>query len=484
MRHFFSSFFLLTFMWGNAQNPVADSLLKKFRSDALLTNAAISIYAVNPETGEVLVETSPQLCIIPASVLKLVTTATAIEILGSDYRFQTTIRANGVIANDTLFGDLVITGGGDPTLGSGYFNRESQKKAFLHQWAGQVKKMGVSTITGNIIADPYLYPDQDVPQTWIWEDLGNYFGAAAQGITIYDNTFHLYFQTDSSNGGATRIVGMNPDIPGIELKNEVLASNDNRDRAYVYGSPFDSFRVIKGTLPKGRASFSVKASIPDPALLLAHELKAVMADSMILVQGVCLKEKAAHINITESSMLITQWDSPPLSAIIKQVNYESVNLFAEQLCKHLGHVALGEGSTQAGLKTIQTFWKEKGIDTRNLFMADGSGLSRVNAITAKLLTDILTYMQNNSVNFETYRASIPLTGIGGTQQYYFRESFLKGKAHAKSGSMTRVRSFAGYMTTRNNTPMAYTIIVNNFNGSSFPMAYKLEKLMEDLYNEF
>lgn len=454
---------------------------KLFMNDDAIENSPVSIFVANSLTGEELFSVNPEISITPASIQKLITSATALEIMGSDYTFSTRVTYNGKIENHVLYGDLIIIAGGDPTLGSPYFFNNKNK--FLTRWAKKIKNAGIDSVSGNIIVNTSIYNDQDVPQTWIWEDLGNYFGAAAQSTAIYDNTFEIVFQTDSIHGGATRITETDPEIPGLKIKNEVTASNDNRDKAYVFGSPFDSYRIVKGTLPKGRDSYAIKASIPNPALLLADMLKNSLADIAINIGGTFQTSSEQYNTPPPDSLILIEHHSPALSEIIKIMNHESVNLYAEHLCKHIGYLSTGEGSTRSGTEVIKTFWNDKGIDTHWLFLADGSGLSRNNAFSAKTLTDILVYMCNYSQNANNFKISVPLTGLQGTQKYYFQNSFLKGKAHAKSGSMTRVRSFAGYMKTKKGTPVAFTIMVNNFNCGSFTMAHKMEKVIEAIYLE-
>jgi D-alanyl-D-alanine carboxypeptidase/D-alanyl-D-alanine-endopeptidase (penicillin-binding protein 4) len=236
-------------------------------------------------------------------------------------------------------------------------------------------------------------------------------------------------------------------------------------------------------LPKERNAYSIKASIPNPALLLASMVKNSLAGISVNIGGTFQTSSQQAYSQIPDSLILIEHQSPALSEIIKTMNHESVNLYAEHLCKHIGYLSTGEGSTQAGTEVIETFWKDKGIDTDWLFLADGSGLSRNNAFSAKTLTDILVYMSNYSQNADIFKNSIPLTGLQGTQKYYFQNSFLKGKVYAKSGSMTRVRSFAGYMETKQGTPVAFTVMVNNFNCGSFTMAHKMEKVIEAIYLE-
>jgi len=458
------------------------TLLDSFLKSSSVKNAAVSICIADATNDSILLSANQQLCVVPASVQKLVTSAAALEILGGDYKFITTIWADGSIANGKLTGDLIITGGGDPTLGSENFGKIEEKKKFLSEWAYWIRKAGIDTIAGDIIADSYSYSDQDVPGSWLWEDLGNHYGATATGISVYDNIFELIFNVPTAVGQPVAVIKTIPDIPGLTLKNEVLSSSNKGDNANVFGSPFDTYRLIKGTLPAGSPRYSVKASIPDPALLLASELKKVLTDSMIVVAGDIARRKVVAPEAIDTGKIVALWISPSLFEITEKMNKESINLYAETLMKQIGLTLSGDGSTVSGTTAIKDFWTKNGIDTQNLFLADGSGLSRANALSSKTLVDVLLYMKNKSKWFDTYKNSIPLTGVEGTQKYYFQNSVLKGKAHAKTGSMTRVRSMAGYMTTQGGRQIAFAIIINNYNSNASFVKSQMEELLERIYS--
>lgn len=473
----FFYFLLLLVMLHPASAQSGQEILKKFTNDPKLSHAGISIAVKHCNTGELLMASQAQQSVTPASVLKLVTTATALEVLGPEFRFQSKIACSGKLTGKSLYGSLKIIAGGDPSLGSIYFNPPGNRDAFLKDWASRIRQAGIDTLYGNIEVDQSIYSDRDVPRSWPWEDLGNYYGAAAAPLAVYDNTFELVFRTAPYHGGPTEVIDTFPKIPGLILQNEVLASDDQRDLAFVFGSPFDSYRVIRGTLPKNKAAFRIKASIPDPAALLLHDLKQhLIASGLTIIQPEITLQSSKPV---PDSILFVH-ESPALAELIKVINHESMNLYAEHLCKHLGLIMNGNGTTEAGVKAMVNYWRSRGVKTEAFFMVDGSGLSRANALSAEMLTSILLEMKK-SRHFEVFQASIPLTGLEGTQQFYFHDSFLKGKAHAKSGSMTRVRSFAGYMTTRKGTPLAFAIMVNNFNGSSMETAKKMEELMENIY---
>jgi D-alanyl-D-alanine carboxypeptidase/D-alanyl-D-alanine-endopeptidase (penicillin-binding protein 4) len=481
MKHFLVIIPLFFGLQVSAQLNSYPSFLAEFLQDNIVKNASVSICVADANTDSILLETNPQLCVLPASAQKLITSATALEILGGRFQFATYVWANGEIANGKLTGDLIITGGGDPTLGSGNFGKKDERKKFLSEWASLIKKAGIDTITGNIVADPYIFNDQDVPGSWLWEDLGNHYGAVATGISIYDNIFEIAFNVPKFEGLPTNIVKTTPEIPGLTLKNEVLSSAIKSDNAYVFGSPFNTYRVVKGTLPTGSANYTVKASVPDPALLLASELKKVLSDSSVIVNGNIDKQKLLTPDKIDTGKIVALWLSTGLFEIVELMNKESINLYAETLLKQIGLMVSGNGSTLAGTKAMKEFWAGKGIDTNNLFLEDGSGMSRKNAITAQTLVEVMVFMKKQSQWFDDFQKSIPLTGIEGTQRYYFQESVLKGKARAKTGSMTRVRSMAGYMTTQRGKEISFAIMVNNFNGPSSNMVREMEKLMEAIY---
>ena len=216
-------------------------------------NATFGIQVIDAETGNELFSRNSEKLMIPASVLKIITSATALEILGTDYRFKTRIGYMGNIQNNILNGDLVIISGGDPTLGSAYF----PGKDFLKEWAGKIREAGIRKITGNIVLDESNYESEELPPTWIWGDIGNYYGAYFDSYTNHDNLFTITFKSGNA-GEQTEIISTSPEIEGLKIENQVVASENNIDDAYVYGSPFDKNRVIRGTIPKGKESFYEK----------------------------------------------------------------------------------------------------------------------------------------------------------------------------------------------------------------------------------
>jgi D-alanyl-D-alanine carboxypeptidase/D-alanyl-D-alanine-endopeptidase (penicillin-binding protein 4) len=443
------------FLSGQAQTTVPDSVglfLRSWQTSSALVHASIGVAVSDLTTGEILFKSEPQLSLVPASVLKTVTTATALEVFGPDYRFTTTLSYSGTIKNDTLFGDLQVVGGGDPTLGSEYF---PEQEPFLKKWAEAVQNLKIRNIQGSLILDARIYEQQMIPNTWIWEDMGNYYGAGACGLTVFDNLYEIHLKSPATAGKPTKIIRISPEIPNLDLQNEVLSSEINSDQAYVFGSPLDSRRILRGTIPKNQTDFVVKASVPDPPALLASMFRKELAASRISISGETKFERAVK------GETIVETKSPPLSEIISVTNHESVNLFAEHFLKHLAWKANGTGTTKNGCKFVEQFWKEKGLDLSGFFMNDGSGLSRFNAVTAGQLLNVLNYMHNRSKYSSFFEASLPTAG-NGTLYMFNDKEFPDDCLYAKSGSMTRVRCYAGYLTTISGRQLSFVFMLNNF----------------------
>ena len=241
-----------------------------------------------------------------------------------------------------------------------------------------------------------------------------------------------------------------------------------------FGSPEENRRVIRGTIPKNRSDFVVKASVPNPAALLASEFRKKLSENGISVSGATKFEKA-RTGFTQLSII----QSPPLRDIIKVTNHESVNLFAEHFLKHLAYQKNGFGTTKDGCKFVMQFWKDKGLDMNGFFMNDGSGLSRFNAITASQIVSVLNYMKTKSAYSEDFYQSLPAAG-DGTLSKFSQQDFPNECLRAKSGSMTRVRSYAGYLTTISGKQLSFAIMLNNFSFSQKEASKKIEELLVEL----
>jgi serine-type D-Ala-D-Ala carboxypeptidase/endopeptidase (penicillin-binding protein 4) len=473
-------FFFFFFSWGELNSqPGYEKVVRQMLEKPEYKSAQAGIHISEIESGKVLFELNSGKMMIPASVLKLVTSAAALEILGPDYRFRTRIGYSGRIENGILKGNLIVIGGGDPALGSEYFRNHYFFPHFLEVWAQRIKGAGISRIEGNLILDGSLYDTEKIPPTWIWEDMGNYYGAGASALTIYDNLFRISFSSPREAGKPAEIISMYPLVEGLEWKNEVLSSDINRDLAYVFGSPENNRRVIRGTIPKNRKSFSIKASNPFPESLLARDLLKALS-----VNGVFLTGQMVFDTVpAQQFMQVFSFESPPLQEIVKVLNVESVNLFAEHLVKQVAAEKTGIGSRETGLKIISDFWESKGLNTSQLIMEDGSGLSHFNAVSPAFLSAVLHYMYNASPAFSAFYESLPTAGKG-TLVLFNGQHFPESTLRLKSGSMTRVRCYSGYLKLKSGNTAAFSIMINHFSGSHSMLISEIEDLLSSLRASF
>lgn len=451
--------------------------IRNLAADPDLSGSSIGICIADVSTGKTLVSLNPGQLLVPASTQKTMTTAAALEILGPGYCFKTTLGYTGSLENTsgTLNGDLVIKGGGDPSLGSDRFHDTPGILPFPGKWMEDLKKKRIKTVTGEIVIDISAYDSPHIPGSWAWEDVGNYYGAGACALSFYDNQIRLFFDSPGITGSPVQLVSTNPETPLIKWKNELRSSSVNRDLAFVYGSPWDEIRIIRGTIPIGRENYEVKASMPNPPAYFATFLLRKLKDAGVLVRkGIrIISDKVPFTPLSE-------FRSPSLAEIVREVNYESVNLYAEHLVYQIAFEKKGLGVLDTGLMLINRFWENRGVPVP-FYMKDGSGLSRYNAVSAKQLTEVLLYMQK-STNREVFRSSLPSAGEGTLAG--FRAADFPGETlRCKSGSMERVRGYCGYLKCNSGKEVAFSILVNNFSCTQSEMGIKIRKLLLDIKKE-
>lgn len=443
--------------------------LTKILSEPEYKNATIGIHVLDLETGATVFGLNEHQLMVPASTLKLITTATAFELLGENYRFETKIGFTGKVKNSKLNGNIVVIGGGDPTLGSAYFEDNNFNPHFMDVWADKIKAFGIQQVNGDLVLDASIYDEEKIPDTWIWGDIGNYYGAYASAFTIYDNLYQVTFESPKQAGKQTKIISVNPEIDSLKIVNKVISSDTNRDLAYIYGSPLDKNREIRGSIPKNRKSFQIRGSILNPKEFFAKELLYHLALNGVFIGGKVIFRKA------EPKKFITAYnqESPTLGEIAEVLNHESVNLFAEQFLMQLSAEIQGIGIRDSSIAIIQRFWKNKVPD--QFFMEDGSGLSHFNAVSPADFTSVLNFMYK-SRNKKSFISSLPKAGEG-TLSGFNSDIFPSGILHAKSGSMTRVKCYSGYLKTDNGSKLAFSIMFNNFSGSLSKMSTEIENLL-------
>ncbi len=466
----FIMFYLPFVVFGQSLSQTFDKIF----SLSCFKYASVAAIVVDLNSGDTLYERNSHLLLQPASTLKLMTTAAALQTLGENYRFKTLLQYTGIIKDSVLYGDLYIKGFGDPTLGSRYFEATDNHN-FLSNWVNAIKRAGIKRIKGKIIADASIYGWQVIPGKWAWEDIGNYYGAAPTALTILDNAYVIHFRTGKYSGAPTYITKITPYIPNLSIKNYVRTANIHSDQAYIYGAPYTYQRIVKGRLPKYKRDFKVKGSMPDPPLYAAYMLFDTLKKTGILADTFTTIRILGDTNlIYNARKTLYTGLSLPLREIVIKTNRKSINLFAELLLRAIALRLNDKPDADNAPQALIDFWLDKGIpDTIQIY--DGSGLSAYDAVSAADLLFVLTYMYKSN-HFNTFKQSLPVAGVYGTLKSYCRKCSAKGKVFAKTGTLRRTKAFAGYVFDDNRS-LAFVIIVNHYRCRSRIAKIYFERLL-------
>ncbi|TVR41756.1 MAG: D-alanyl-D-alanine carboxypeptidase/D-alanyl-D-alanine-endopeptidase [Cryomorphaceae bacterium] len=461
---------LCCFAVGAQPSNGMDEFLDQWLEQPNLSEASVGFYAVDINSGDVLADHRGNKAMIPASLMKIPATIAALHTLEGDFRFETSLSYHGHLENGVLTGDLVLRGSGDPTFGSARIGKSAD--ALLEAFASAIKQAGITKVEGNLVLDNTAFTPH-VPDTWAWHDLTNYYAAIPHPLNFLDNQFSIFFKTGEV-GSAAVLKYVSPMIPGVKLEHDVVAADIRNDQTYCYGDPTGDKIRVKGALPAKRENYEVKAAIPDPGRFFAIRLMESVQQS-----GVEWKGDVEHssLSATNGGKELIRHTSPTLAEIVEEVNFHSINLYAEAL-----GVALSEKfSDVPRTEVLKNFWSEKaGIDTRGFRPEDASGLSHYTTITAKQLTDMLHWVYHSD-NGKGWMLSLPQAGLNGTLRSFGKGTPLEGNLRAKSGYMTSNRGYAGVLNARSGKMVAFAVMVNHFEASPATIKSELEKLIVALY---
>ena len=461
--------------------PKPRTFLKKclddLEQDPLLKHASLSYLIADVSTDSVIAARNENLSLVPASTMKLFTTAAALEILGPDIRFKTCLQYEGTISGRTLHGNIIIKGGGDPT----FCLNEQSMKILLTNWSKAIKKTGIDTVDGSVIGDGSIFDQDYIPYTWTWGEINIGYCAAASGLSVNGNVYQMFFEPFKDKRFSTTLKKVTPLIPEELFFNQTNESDTDEELVFVLGHPQTNQKTIKGMVPKWKQEVSFYATINNPPLATAMEFQ-----NFLVMNGVVVKGKA--VSVTDSDSLaerlkkavikdITSVSSPTLSAIINTTNQVSYNFFAENLLKHIGLKVMKHGGTESGVLAIRKYLELKGMDMGGFAQFDGSGVSRFNTFTARQAVWLLRYMYS-SPDSGVFISSLPIAGVSGTLSSICFNTPARGNVHAKSGTMSRVKSYAGYAHTKSGKTLVFALIVNNFEGRSEEIRKLMGKIMD------
>ena len=465
MKSFLLATFLLVFSIAKTQNVFFNNWL----NSKIFRNAGVGVMMYDLDKDSVLFSSNAEKNLISASTMKLVSTAAALKELGPEFQFKTDLSYTKDILTGALQGNLVISGFGDPTLGSKFFGDD--QKAFLQQWVEAIKKAGITSVEGDIIANDSYLGSSPAPYDWLWSDISNYYGSPARGLNVFDNQYTISF-TSGAAGTKAEIMSVTPAIPYLKLNSKVLASEEQKDNAYILGGPMEFSKEVEGTIPANKTSFKVKGSIPDPALFLSWLLYEELKKNGIAVKGTY---KSMREKLMENTRVFYTHLSPSLKEIIGVTNKQSNNLFAEA-CGAAVKMKTGKEDFQ---KSIESTFTDCAFD--QALIKDASGLSPTNALSPKSFMLLLKSMYSNAKLFPFYKESLSVAGKDGTLKNFGSGQKFTGNFFGKSGSMTGVKSYAGYLKSLRGKNIIIIIMTNHFTSESAAIKEKSEDLINYIY---
>lgn len=463
------------------------------RANDILKSAAINkgqwgILIVDTATGETLYEKNADSFFVPASNMKLFTTALALDKLGPDFRFRTTIETNGKLENGILTGDLILVGRGDPNLSNRKFPYDTKEEfegppeRVLSELADQLVDRGVKQVSGDVVGDDSYFPRERYPDGWEIDDMVWEYGAAVSAIVLNDNTITLTVVPGNKSGEA---VSTTVDLPTAEfsIKNEVTTIGaKEKGELRLTREPGASTVVVSGTIAAASAPRKLVLAVQEPAQNAANTLARLLSDRGIIVAG---RVRANHEpDLAESSRaVLAEHLSLRLGDTVKLVNKISQNLHTEVLLRTAARQD-GRWATPEDLqKFAEPFYEKAGIASGDVIQTDGSGLSRHDMVTPRAVVTLLQYAQKQPW-FNPYYLSLPVAGIDGTLTEQMKTAGMTGKIHAKTGSVSHVRALSGYADTTNGRRLIFSFLSNNNGASGHDIHEAIDGLCLAMVEEF
>lgn len=437
-----------------------------------------SVLVVNLETGEPVVAHRSTASMIPASTVKLLTSATALDLLGPSFRYQTALTRTGPVRNGCVEGNLVLQGSGDPSLGE-----TAATDSLFASWATGLKRTGIACVKGAVVGDDTAFDAPSMGPGWSWDDASYGYAAQHSALSYRGNVVDV--QVQMPVGAERPEIAWEPDSTAYVTFRSSLAPGAALDRSFRR-LPGQNVIEIDGTIPVGRST-QFQVTVHNPTLFAAHAFSTALQQAGLRIESppatARMLEAPPAVQDTVASVF-----SPRLAELVREMNTESDNLYAEQLLHTLGARAHGdslraESTRGRGLHLVRNLMARAGADPARQRLVDGSGLSRYNLVSAEALVYVLAYMYRHPTP-EVRRAfmqSLPVGGRDGTLAYRFRRATAaRGNVRAKTGTLSNNSSLAGYVTSFEGTPFAFALMANNHVGSTRPLRRMQDQIVNIL----
>ena len=443
-----------------------DDLRAKIRNRMLSPEAArgrVGIKITSLNSGKVIFENDAEKYFIPASNMKNFTVAAALEKLGPDFRFVTSVLAAAKPdASGTIKGDLRIFGRGDISISTAFNNGDYYKG--IDNLVDKIVAAGVKRIEGDLVGDESYFKGNPVPYTWEWDDLQWYDGAEVSALPINNNALDLTVKPGASAGGQC-VINLMPQTPLLPVINTCSTTSAGQPRTLKVFKPLGrNVLEISGTMPLADKGFTGYIAFTHPAEMFIELLKQRLLLKSITFTG---KSRIESSITTANSTLveITSLESPPLSLIAAKTMKPSQNMFSETILWTLGERFGRQSSPTAdsstlGINVVKDFLNQIGIPRDAVLHYDGSGMSRHDQITPASNVTLYTYMAKQSKNAQVWRDSLTVGGVDGTLTRRFVGTLAAGNMRGKTGTLDQVSALSGYLTTAGEEQLVISIMVN------------------------
>ncbi len=414
------------------------------------------------KTGEFLYLRNEHKGFMPASNMKLFTTAAALLKCGPEYQFTTRLFYRGTLSSaGVLNGDLIIKGVGDPTL-SGRYADGNPTKVF-ESWADSLATKNITQINGSIIGDDNYFVDEGMGAGWSWDYESDYYAAQVSALSFNDNCMDIFF-TPGDSLDKLSTFRLQPDCQYVSVVNQVITADRANGTDIRYNRTRGGNKVVcSGTIFLGEKEKHDWFSVENPTLYAANIFKQVLKSKNIAVAGEAadLDDLGNYQYSDDSVHVLASYPSPQLREIVTTINKVSQNLYAELLLRVVGKEFGGEGSASKGAEVEENLFALMGIDPAQIDIADGSGLSRLNLVTPMSIVKLLSYMRQQPAG-KVFHESLPIAGVDGTIKSRMAGTAAQGNVRAKTGYVDKARALSGYVTTLDGEELAFSMIVNNY----------------------
>jgi D-alanyl-D-alanine carboxypeptidase/D-alanyl-D-alanine-endopeptidase (penicillin-binding protein 4) len=449
------------------------------------------IEAVDLDTGKAVFSRDASSLFTPASNVKLFTAALALERLGPNFRFQTRVlSAQAPDGQGVINGPLFLVGGGDPNLSAREVPYRKQPAlgnplGWVEELADQVASRGVRRVAGSVVGDDTWYLWEPHPAGWTVDDTLYDYGAPVSALTVNDNALTLSIRPGARAGDPAELE-LSPPLEYYRIDNRVrtvaaLRGRSGESRVYLDREPGSRQLRLWGTLPLSASAEILTLAVDDPCEYAARAMRVALEHRGIVVEGGVevrhrfANEPASEAGASEPSFELARHESAPLIDDLGITVKVSQNLHAELALRAVGRAQGGAGSRQEGLAEMKGFLGKIGIEPEAYSFSDGSGLDRAALVSPAAVVKLMRYMYA-SPERDRWMALLPVGGQDGTLSERFGDGLAAGRIHAKTGTLAHVAALSGYAERPGGGWIAFSILVNNYNGPAAEMRRVVDRI--------